>query len=158
MPVVFAARVRGIPVIVHESDLTPGLANRLAIPFARAVCASFPETMAASAHGQGRADRRAHPRRTVPGDRAKGEAFLGLPADRGAAAWKPLLLVVGGSLGSRNLNKGVRAVLPDLLARYRVAHLCGKGGLDPSLEGQRRIPAVRIRGRRKCRTCWPRRT
>ncbi len=131
VPVVFAARLRGIPVIIHESDLTPGLANRLAIPFAAAVCASFPETLrhlpAAKAVLTG-APIRAE---LFRGDRAKGEAFLGL-----AGGGHPLLLVVGGSLGSRNLNAALRAALPDLLARYRVAHLCGKAGIDPAWEGK----------------------
>lgn len=142
VPVVFAARARGIPVIVHESDLTPGLANRLAIPFAKAVCASFPETLPHLPAGKAVLTGAPIRAELFQGDRAKGEAFLGLPgdredregrSDREGADWKPLLLVVGGSLGSRNLNKGVRAVLPDLLQRYRVAHLCGKDGLDPAL-------------------------
>lgn len=131
VPVVLAAKLRGIPVAIHESDLTPGLANRLAIPMAAAVCASFPETMrhlpAAKAVLTG-APIRAE---LFAGDKAKGLAFLGLPEDA-----RPLLLVVGGSLGSKNLNAAVRAALPGLLARYRIAHLCGKGGLDPALEGK----------------------
>jgi UDP-N-acetylglucosamine--N-acetylmuramyl-(pentapeptide) pyrophosphoryl-undecaprenol N-acetylglucosamine transferase len=135
VPVALGARLRGIPVIVHESDLTPGLANRLAIPFAKAVCCSFPETLphlpAAKAVLTG-APIRAE---LFQGNRAKGEAFLGLPAAADEKAWKPLLLIVGGSLGSRNLNKAVRAALPELLKRYRIAHLCGKDGLDKSLEG-----------------------
>ncbi|HKP97931.1 MAG TPA: undecaprenyldiphospho-muramoylpentapeptide beta-N-acetylglucosaminyltransferase [Fibrobacteria bacterium] len=139
VPVVFAARARGIPVIVHESDLTPGLANRLAIPFARAVCASFPETMMHLPKGKAVLTGAPIRAELFRGDRAKGEAFLGLEAGSAAGGSpggpKPLLLIVGGSLGSRNLNKAVRAVLPDLLERYRVAHLCGKDGLDPALDG-----------------------
>jgi UDP-N-acetylglucosamine--N-acetylmuramyl-(pentapeptide) pyrophosphoryl-undecaprenol N-acetylglucosamine transferase len=133
VPVVFAARLRGIPVIVHESDLTPGLANRLAIPFAKSVCASFPQTMGHLPPAKAVLTGAPIRAELFQGDRLKGEAFLGLGTE---AAWKPILLIVGGSLGSRNLNKGVRAVLPDLLARYRIAHLCGKDGLDKSLEGR----------------------
>lgn len=137
VPVVLAARMRGIPVILHESDLTPGLSNRLAIPFAAAVCASFPETLR---HLPGeKAVLTGAPIRAelFRGERARGEAFLGLPAQGGApgAGPRPLLLIMGGSLGSRNLNAAVRAALPALSARYRIAHLCGKGGLDPALEG-----------------------
>jgi UDP-N-acetylglucosamine--N-acetylmuramyl-(pentapeptide) pyrophosphoryl-undecaprenol N-acetylglucosamine transferase len=143
VPVVLAARARGIPVIVHESDLTPGLANRLAIPFAKAVCASFPATMPLLPKGKAVLTGAPIRAELFRGDRARGEAFLGLanpaPSASGGAPdakdWKPLLLIVGGSLGSRNLNKAVRAVLPDLLQRYRVAHLCGKDGKDPALEG-----------------------
>ncbi len=135
VPVVFAARARGIPVIVHESDLTPGLANRLAIPFAEAVCASFPETMPHLPKAKAVLTGAPIRAELFQGNGAKGETFLGLRADPAAKAWKPLLLIVGGSMGSRNLNKAVRAALPDLLARYRVAHLCGKAGKDAALEG-----------------------
>jgi UDP-N-acetylglucosamine--N-acetylmuramyl-(pentapeptide) pyrophosphoryl-undecaprenol N-acetylglucosamine transferase len=135
VPVVFAARARGIPVVIHESDLTPGLANRLAIPFAKAVCASFPETLAHLPKDKAVLTGAPIRAELFKGDRAKGEAFLRLAVPGKPDDAKPLLLIVGGSLGSRNLNKAVRAVLPDLLKRYRVAHLCGKDGLDPALNG-----------------------
>lgn len=131
VPVVFAARLRGIPVVIHESDLTPGLANRLAIPFAKAVCASFPETLAHVPKDKGVLTGAPIRAELSAGDRAKGEAFLGLPADG-----RPLLLAMGGSLGSRNLNAALRAAWPGLSARYRIAHLCGKGGTDPAWEGR----------------------
>jgi len=161
VPVVVAARLRGIPVVIHESDLTPGLANRMAIPFARAVCVSFRETLRHLP--KDKAVQTGAPIRAelFQGSREKGEAFLGLSApevgaqgagaqgtgarDAGAqvagarsagAGRRPLLLIMGGSLGSRNLNAAVRAALPGLLARYRIAHLCGKGGIDPALEGR----------------------
>jgi UDP-N-acetylglucosamine--N-acetylmuramyl-(pentapeptide) pyrophosphoryl-undecaprenol N-acetylglucosamine transferase len=137
VPVVLAARLRGIPVVVHESDLTPGLANRLSIPFAAAVCASFPETMVHLPKGKAVLTGAPIRAELFRGDRAKGEAFLGFAGGDAAEAAKPILLVVGGSLGSRNLNKAVRAVLPELLKAYRVAHLCGKDGRDASLEGTR---------------------
>jgi UDP-N-acetylglucosamine--N-acetylmuramyl-(pentapeptide) pyrophosphoryl-undecaprenol N-acetylglucosamine transferase len=136
VPVVFAARLRGIPVVIHESDLTPGLANRLAIPFAKAVCASFPETLAHLPKAKAVLTGAPIRAELFAGDRAQGEAFLGLAAQGAAGEVKPLLLIMGGSLGSRNLNAAVRAALPALSARYRIAHLCGKGGLDPALEGR----------------------
>jgi UDP-N-acetylglucosamine--N-acetylmuramyl-(pentapeptide) pyrophosphoryl-undecaprenol N-acetylglucosamine transferase len=138
VPVVFAARARGIPVIVHESDLTPGLANRLAIPFAKAVCASFPQTLEHLPKEKAVLTGAPIRAELFQGDRTKGDAFLGGAAAARTVDWpldKPLLLIVGGSLGSRNLNKAVRAVLPDLLKRWRVAHLCGKDGLDAALNG-----------------------
>ncbi|MBW8888276.1 MAG: undecaprenyldiphospho-muramoylpentapeptide beta-N-acetylglucosaminyltransferase [Fibrobacteres bacterium] len=151
VPVVLAARLRGIPVVIHESDLTPGLANRMAIPFARAVCVSFRETLRHLP--KDKAVQTGAPIRAelFQGSREKGEAFLGLTAHeadaQGAVApgaggqsagadRRPLLLIIGGSLGSRNLNAAVRAALPGLLARYRIAHLCGKGGIDPALQGR----------------------
>jgi len=141
VPVVLAARLRGIPVIIHESDLTPGLANRMAIPFARTVCVSFRETLRHLP--KDKAVQTGAPIRAelFQGSREKGEAFLGLAsqnagAPSAGAERRPLLLIIGGSLGSRNLNAAVRAALPGLLARYRIAHLCGKGGTDPALEGR----------------------
>jgi UDP-N-acetylglucosamine--N-acetylmuramyl-(pentapeptide) pyrophosphoryl-undecaprenol N-acetylglucosamine transferase len=136
VPVVLAARLRGIPVVIHESDLTPGLSNRLAIPFARAVCVSFRETLRHLP--EGKAVHTGAPIRAelFRGSREKGEAFLGLAAPGPGAQGMPLLLIMGGSLCSRNLNAAVRAALPGLAARYRIAHLCGKGGIDPGLEGR----------------------
>ncbi|NLC54162.1 MAG: UDP-N-acetylglucosamine--N-acetylmuramyl-(pentapeptide) pyrophosphoryl-undecaprenol N-acetylglucosamine transferase, partial [Firmicutes bacterium] len=48
---------------------------------------------------------------------------------------KPVLLVMGGSLGSVTINKLIRAILPDLLLQFQVAHICGEGNIDPSLDG-----------------------
>lgn len=131
VPVVLAARVRGIPVILHESDMTPGLANRLCIPFATKVCASFRETLAHLPAGK--AVHTGTPIRAelFAGDRAEGLAFLRFAEEPS----KPLLLAMGGSLGSRALNRALREALPALAGRFRVAHICGKGALDPALEG-----------------------
>lgn len=134
VPVVLAARMRGIPVIIHESDLTPGLANRLSIPCARIVCTSFEETVKhLPPH---KAVVTGAPIRTelFEGDKEKGEAFLRFPPSLDPFIVKPLLLIVGGSLGSRILNQAVRAILPALLERFRVAHICGQGGLDSAVE------------------------
>lgn len=131
VPVVLAARLRGIPVILHESDLTPGLANRLCIPFARVVCASFPATL--DALPKGKAVLTGAPIRAelFRGDRLRGREFLGFPeADK-----RPVLLVMGGSLGSRALNRAVRGALAALSQRFAVAHICGKDGLDAALDG-----------------------
>jgi UDP-N-acetylglucosamine--N-acetylmuramyl-(pentapeptide) pyrophosphoryl-undecaprenol N-acetylglucosamine transferase len=131
VPVAYAAALRGIPVVLHESDLTPGLANRLCLPFCRRVCVSFPETLE---HLRG-----AHRAKAVltgspirpelfAGDRARGLERLGL------SAGKPLLLVMGGSLGARAVNDAVRANLDWILAGHNVVHLCGKGWRAPALE------------------------
>ncbi len=129
VPVVLAAKHMHIPVICHESDLTPGLANKLAIPFATKVCCNFPETVkylpadkAVLTGSPIRAELRT-------GDPEKAKAFCGFTED------KPTLLVIGGSLGSANVNAAVRGVLPQLLADFNVVHLCGKDKLDASLEG-----------------------
>ena len=129
VPVTIGAWLNRIPVILHESDLTPGLANRLALPFATAVCATFPETIKHLP-----ADKRiltGNPIRPelLTGRREQGLKLCGFTPD------KPVLLVMGGSLGSVTINKLIRAILPDLLLQYHVAHICGQGNIDPSLDG-----------------------
>ncbi|MEM7080567.1 MAG: undecaprenyldiphospho-muramoylpentapeptide beta-N-acetylglucosaminyltransferase [Pseudomonadota bacterium] len=122
-PVGFAAWLRRIPVVAHESDLTPGLANRLLLPFVSILCTSF-----AAEHEDSKRSRRhkivhtGTPLREVmrDGDATRGRAFLGLD-DR------PLLVVTGGSLGAAHLNAVVRDALPELLTRYAVVHVCGPG-------------------------------
>lgn len=132
VPVVLAARARGIPVVLHESDMTPGLANRICIPFATRICAGFRETL--EHLPKGKAVHTGTPIRAelFAGDRVRGALFLGLPEEGG----KPLLLAIGGSLGSRALNRALREALPALSTRFRIAHVCGKGGLDPAMEGR----------------------
>ena len=121
-PVVVGAWLRRIAVVAHESDLTPGLANRLSVPFVKAVCVNFETTT----FGKARVAVTGTPLRQalIAGDAARGRAVLGLESDR------PLLLVVGGSLGAERMNEVVRVALPELLADYAVAHVCGAGKLD----------------------------
>lgn len=129
VPVVRAARVLKIPVICHESDMTPGLANKLSIPSATKVCCNFPETV--SDLPADKAVLTGTPIRAglLSGDREKALAFTGLPDD------KPHLMIIGGSLGAQAVNEAVRAALPELLPHFRIMHLCGKGKMDASLEG-----------------------
>ncbi|MDY3250753.1 MAG: undecaprenyldiphospho-muramoylpentapeptide beta-N-acetylglucosaminyltransferase [Candidatus Choladocola sp.] len=129
VPVVQAARSRHIPVIIHESDMTPGLANKLAIPAASKVCCNFPETVPLLPEGKAvltgspiRAELRC-------GNRLQALKFCNFTAD------KPVLLIIGGSLGSVAVNNAIRNILPDLLKTFQVIHLCGKGNLDESLNG-----------------------
>lgn len=128
VPVVWAAWLRRIPVIIHESDLSPGLANRLCLPAATRVCVSFPDTLRhLSPKAKARATGLPIREELLQGKAERGRAFLGLEGD------KPILLVMGGSLGSRALNAAVRGALPLLLPHYQVVHLCGKGHVDASL-------------------------
>ncbi len=142
VPVVFAAWLRHIPILLHESDLTPGLANRLSIPFAKIICASFPQTLSHLPTGKGILTGAPIRAELFSGDKAKGLKFLNFDSEISplekmpdASLAKPLLLIVGGSMGSRNLNTAVRVALPQLLKHFRIAHLCGKGGLDSTLQG-----------------------
>jgi UDP-N-acetylglucosamine--N-acetylmuramyl-(pentapeptide) pyrophosphoryl-undecaprenol N-acetylglucosamine transferase len=130
VPVVIAAWLNRVPVIVHESDLTPGLANRLSFPFARRICLSFAET-ADRLPGRDVIYTGTPVRRDLlQGDRAGGVARFGLdPARR-------TLLVFGGSQGARALNEQVRALLERLPDDLQILHVCGPGNLAPDLEGR----------------------
>ncbi|MGE5558267.1 MAG: undecaprenyldiphospho-muramoylpentapeptide beta-N-acetylglucosaminyltransferase [Bacillota bacterium] len=127
LPVAAAGRLRGIPVVLHESDYSPGLANKLAALFAKFICVSFPETAL-----------RFSSRKTFyTGTPVRPELFSG-NRERGLRvcgfnAQKPVLMVIGGSLGSERINKAVRAALPELLRVFQVLHICGKGNTDRSL-------------------------
>ncbi len=127
-PVVWAARLCKIPVIVHESDLTPGLANKLSIPFADCVCYSFPET--GKFLGKKKSFFTGLPIRPelLKGSAEKGRQITGLEGSL------PVLLVIGGSQGSKFLNDLTRENLVKLLAKFQICHICGKGNIDPSLK------------------------
>lgn len=124
VPVVRAAASLGIPCIIHESDMTPGLANKICIPVAQKVCCNFPETM--DKIPAGKAVLTGSPIRS---ELATGNKLAGLDMC-GFTANKPVIMVIGGSLGALNVNKAVRAALPKLLEDFQVVHLCGKGKLD----------------------------
>ena len=124
VPVVRAAASLGIPCIIHESDMTPGLANKICIPVASKVCCNFPETMAKMP--EGKAVLTGSPIRKELG---QGNKLAGLDMC-GFTANKPVIMVIGGSLGALNVNKAVREALPQLLEDFQVVHLCGKGKLD----------------------------
>ena len=124
-PVVLGAWLRSIPAVAHESDLTPGLANRLAAPFVARLCVNFAPRFATKRD----VVETGTPLRAelLAGDAARGRARLNLTDE------KPLLLVVGGSLGSARLNEVVRDALSTLLATYSVVHVCGAGKIASGL-------------------------
>lgn len=127
VPVILAAKHARVPAIIHESDLTPGLANKIAIPAASRVCCNFPETLAHLP--EGKAVLTGSPIRSelMTGSREKAYTYTGLKPG------KPVILVVGGSSGSKVINDTVRSLLPELLKTYQVVHLCGKGNLEENL-------------------------
>ncbi len=127
VPVVLGAWLNRVPVILHESDLTPGLANRIAIPFSTGVCTTFPETADMLTQAKSR-HTGAVIRDTIrQGNSNIARTMCNFHAD------KPVLLIMGGSLGARRVNQVVRAVLPQLLANYQIVHLCGQGQVDPAM-------------------------
>ena len=127
VPVVLAAKQLGIPTIIHESDMTPGLANKLCIPSARKVCCNFPETVNYLPSEKAVLSGSPIRRELMTGDRLAGLNFTGLTSD------KPVLLIIGGSMGSVKVNSAIRSILPELLKQFQVVHLCGKGHLDETL-------------------------
>ncbi|HBI22300.1 MAG TPA: UDP-N-acetylglucosamine--N-acetylmuramyl-(pentapeptide) pyrophosphoryl-undecaprenol N-acetylglucosamine transferase [Legionella sp.] len=127
-PVVVGAWLNRIPIVAHESDMSPGLANRLSFPFVDKICITF---AAASKHFKNhhKLELTGTPirRELFTGSVRKGLALCGFTND------KPCLLVVGGSQGSSVINRCVRAALNVLCESFQVIHLCGTGHLDASL-------------------------
>lgn len=126
VPVVYAAFINRVPAVLHESDMTPGLANKITIPCAKVLCTTFPETAASIGS---KAVYTGTPLRAslFNGSRAKGLSFLGFDGN------KPVLMMMGGSSGAVSVNSALREALPALLKRFDVAHLCGKGNVDKAL-------------------------
>lgn len=127
VPIVRAAASLKIPCIIHESDLTPGLANKICIPKALKVCCNFPETM----------EKLPKDKAVLTGSPVRSELFTG-NADKAFEMCKftkdkPVIMVIGGSTGSVAINKAVRAALPELLKDFQLVHLCGNGRIDNML-------------------------
>lgn len=129
VPVVLAGKRCKVPVIIHESDMTPGLANKIAIPSAAKVCCNFPETLDSLPKGKAVLTGSPIRQELLSGNRIAAMDLCGFTAD------KPVILVIGGSLGSVIVNNAVRKSLPELLKEFQIIHLCGKGKTDESLNG-----------------------
>ena len=106
LPVVLAAKKLKIPVLTHESDLTPGLANKIIARRCRAVLTSFPDTAKLFANG----------------------IYTGAPK-------KPVLLLFGGGSGSLALNRAAEAALPEILQSFDFLHIRGKHAGAEKREG-----------------------
>ncbi|MDP4088834.1 MAG: undecaprenyldiphospho-muramoylpentapeptide beta-N-acetylglucosaminyltransferase [Bacillota bacterium] len=139
VPVVIGAFLNKVPVISHESDITPGLANKIALPYSSKICVTFPETLKHVKEGKGVLTGTPIRKELLEGSRIKGMKFCGFSKD------KPIMLVIGGSLGSKVINDAVRVSLEKLLKQYQIIHICGKGNLDASLkfEGYSQFEYVR---------------
>ena len=124
VPVVKAAASLKIPCVVHESDFTPGLANKICFPMARTVCCDFPETMEMLPEGKGVLTGSPVRRELLNGDPAKGREVCGFDDS------KPVLMVIGGSQGAAAVNQAIRDALPKLLQQFYVVHICGKDKMD----------------------------
>ena len=124
VPVVIAGKRNRVPVIIHESDMTPGLANKISIPSASKVCCNFPETLKALPADKAVLTGSPIRQELMTGDKEKARAFCGFKET------KPVILIVGGSLGAVAVNDAVRKILPELLKDFQVVHLCGKEKVD----------------------------
>ena len=128
VPVVYGAKLNGVPVVTHESDLTPGLANKLCLPFASAQCCTFPEAVK---YSRGKGVHTGTPIRpeVLKGDRENGLERFGFHANL------PVLMIVGGSSGAQAINECVREALPLLNQSFQILHLCGNGNISSAHEG-----------------------
>ena len=129
VPVVIAAKRLKIPALIHESDMTPGLANKLCLSSASRICCNFPETVANLPADKAVLTGTPIRQELLSGNAENGRKFCGFTAD------KPVLMVIGGSLGAASVNDNVRKILPELLKEFQIVHLCGKGKTDESLNG-----------------------
>lgn len=129
VPVVLGGWTNRVPVIIHESDITPGLANKISYPFASKVCTTFPETAEDFKGDKGIYTGTPLRMDLLEGDEKKGIDMCGF------GSTKPVLMIMGGSQGAVAINKLIRDLLPKLVNRFNVVHLCGKGNLDSQLDG-----------------------
>ena len=127
VPVVRAAASLHIPCIIHESDMTPGLANKLCIPVAQKVCCNFPETLAMLPKDKAVLTGSPIREELTKGNKIAALDFCGFTAN------KPVIMVIGGSLGAASVNQAVREALPRLLEDFQVVHICGKDKIDNTL-------------------------
>ncbi len=124
VPVVRAAGALKIPYLVHESDMTPGLANKLSMNGAKKICCNFPETMRLLPADKAVLTGTPIREELGQGSREAGKQLCGFEDD------KPVLMVIGGSLGAQSVNETVRYALPRLLPYFNVVHICGKEKMD----------------------------
>ncbi len=139
VPVVLAAKSLRIPVFLHESDLTPGLANRIAMKFSDKIFTSFEE--AACHFPEKKTVVAGSPIRKAlfQGNATRGKMYLRFHKQR------PILTIMGGSLGAKKINETIRDMLPKLTPHFQVVHICGKSQLDnnyANIEGYRQFEYV----------------
>ncbi len=128
VPVVMGAYLNRVPVIAHESDMTPGLANKLAVPFCTKVCVTFPESLNKIKNNKGVLTGTPIRSELFGGSKIKGRKICGFEDE------KPVLMIIGGSLGSKVINDAIREGLNDLLIKFNIIHICGKGNLEEKLK------------------------
>lgn len=132
VPVVIASHLCKVPVIAHESDITPGLANRLAAPYCTKVCVTFPESIKNIKGNKGVLTGTPIRKELLEGSRIRGLKLCNF-----GHLNKPVIFIIGGSLGSKVINDTVRKCIDSILSKYNIIHICGKGNLEESLKGKK---------------------
>lgn len=127
VPVLIGTKVNGVPAITHESDLSPGLANKLVQPLVKEVFTTFPETEKYIKSGKGTYLGPVIRDELKNGDLEKARSSMGLDH-------KPVILVMGGSLGAKKINEVIRQAIPELRDDFNIIHACGKGNFDPAIK------------------------
>lgn len=127
VPIVRAAHLKHIPCIIHESDMSPGLANKLCFSAAHRVCCNFPETLNELPAKKGVVTGTPIRKELLDGSKLAGLTYCGFDGSL------PVLLIIGGSQGARAINEAVRSCLPDLLRDFNIIHICGNNNLDEKL-------------------------
>jgi UDP-N-acetylglucosamine--N-acetylmuramyl-(pentapeptide) pyrophosphoryl-undecaprenol N-acetylglucosamine transferase len=127
VPVVIAASIKKIPVVAHESDMTPGLANKLSEPFCNKLCVTFRESLKFIKGNKGVLTGSPIREEMLHGDKVNGKKMCGFTDS------KEILFIMGGSLGSRLINEEVRKNIDELLREFNIIHICGNGNIDKNL-------------------------
>ena len=130
VPVIIGGWLNKVPVIIHESDMTPGLANKIAMPFATKILVTFSETLNYIKSNNGVHIGAIIRQEILSGNREKGLALCDFHKN------KPVILVMGGSLGARKINEMVRENLTELLTQFQIVHICGKGQINEQYKMQ----------------------
>ena len=127
VPVVLAARTLNIPILIHESDITPGLTNKISKRFATKIFTSFEEAKKYFPEDRTIVTGSPIRREIRAGNAKKGRDYLGFNAEL------PILTVMGGSLGSKSVNEAIRNTLEILLRKYQIVHICGKNNVNEEM-------------------------
>lgn len=131
VPVIIGAWLNRVSVIIHESDITPGLANKISIPFASKICVTFRETLEHVGKSKAVYVGAIVREELLKGNSARGRNLCNF------TRIKPVIVCMGGSLGSQRMNEMIRKNIHLLMQDYQIVHICGKGQLDPSYDKYR---------------------
>lgn len=131
VPVVIGAFLNKVPVVSHESDITPGLANKLSIPYCSKICVTFPESLENIKKGKAVLTGTPIREELFKGNKTAGIKICGYSDN------KPVILIIGGSLGSVKINESIRAILDKLLIKFNIVHICGRGNVDQMFKNKK---------------------